>query len=874
MAMIMMMMMMMMMMMCPSARTCVSLTEASLEGVDPLLRSLRRRVRRVDADILAAVRRQSHGGSKAKMDLASATSAIKELQERVIDIKVKAEQSEEMVQEICRDIKKLDFAKKNLTATVLSLRRISMLATAVDQLESLATNRQYRDAAGLFQAVGQLNDHLEKFSSIARVVTLRNRFLEIKMLFRSHIFEDFATLFALSAESSNLGGGDFKAGYEDACIVIDAMDGQVRDELINSICNRELSQYSKIFATTGDTAKLDRTERRYAWLMKMLKDKSMQLDVFPRSWCVQEKLCTSFCKITKAALASILDTADSSGDIDVTGLLSALKGTLAFEKELEERFGSDAGMTRGGSLDFDDDDDDGMDYETGAAAVRRKYEMKRRERERAEASANGTGVPEGEQYTYKGLISKVFDKHMKPYVALERQTLMQTMNGLVDDETWEVEDDDENNVLQSAPLLFQHIKKSLKRCSALTRGKTLVNLMRVFQDVLRAYASRLEGKLPKTGSSMSALQGGDWHVKITNDEETIMCLIVNTAAYCFETVGQLSENVEKLLGDEEDAQISVDGEEDAFSAVMTRSLSTLVLGIETNMEAVLKAMVKVDFGTMDSVGDQSDFVGLFSTTINGSFPGIAKVLGANDFRFVCDKFGASFPIRYTQTIFKCRRINETGAQQLLLDTHTLKTVLLELPAMGGLDASRSSYGKGITREMTKAEALLKVIQSPPDHAAAMYQALLPEGTITEFQAVLDLKGLKKSEHQALVDSLTGRNSKAKASAPAKAGMQSSQQSSSQQRQAQQQQLQSNRTSESKFATQAAAVAMSGRSMMQQTSGSFKKLGASVTKLGQSVGDGAEGAASAMRKGFSTKGFRKLFAAGSGGSGSSNGSSKS
>ena len=63
--------------------------EASLDGVEPLLRSLRHRVRRVDRDILSAVRRQSHGGSKAKLDLASATKAIQELQERVIDIKLK-----------------------------------------------------------------------------------------------------------------------------------------------------------------------------------------------------------------------------------------------------------------------------------------------------------------------------------------------------------------------------------------------------------------------------------------------------------------------------------------------------------------------------------------------------------------------------------------------------------------------------------------------------------------------------------------------------------------------------------------------------------------------------------------------------------------
>jgi Vps53-like, N-terminal len=37
------------------------------------------------------------------------------------------------VQEICRDIRKLDHAKANLTATITAFRRLSMLVTAVGE---------------------------------------------------------------------------------------------------------------------------------------------------------------------------------------------------------------------------------------------------------------------------------------------------------------------------------------------------------------------------------------------------------------------------------------------------------------------------------------------------------------------------------------------------------------------------------------------------------------------------------------------------------------------------------------------------------------------------------------------------------------------
>lgn len=54
-------------------------------------------------------------------------TSLQELMYKVREIKSKAEQSETMVQEICRDIKKLDFAKKHITTTITALHRLTML---------------------------------------------------------------------------------------------------------------------------------------------------------------------------------------------------------------------------------------------------------------------------------------------------------------------------------------------------------------------------------------------------------------------------------------------------------------------------------------------------------------------------------------------------------------------------------------------------------------------------------------------------------------------------------------------------------------------------------------------------------------------------
>jgi hypothetical protein len=43
---------------------------------------------------------------------------------------------------------------------------------------------------------------------------------------------------------------------------------------------------------------------------------------------------------------------------------------------------------------------------------------------------------------------------------------------------------------------------------------------------------------------------------------------------------------------------------------------------------------------------------------------------------------SSFIPKFIQHIYKCKPVSTVGAEQLLLDTHMLKTVLLDLPSIG------------------------------------------------------------------------------------------------------------------------------------------------------------------------------------------------
>ena len=59
-------------------------------------------------------------------------------------IQEKAEKSEELVYDLCKDIKNLDTGKKNITFTVTALKKFIMMITAVHKLNENADIKNYK----------------------------------------------------------------------------------------------------------------------------------------------------------------------------------------------------------------------------------------------------------------------------------------------------------------------------------------------------------------------------------------------------------------------------------------------------------------------------------------------------------------------------------------------------------------------------------------------------------------------------------------------------------------------------------------------------------------------------------------------------------
>ena len=727
-----------------------------------------------------------------------------------------------MVVEICRDIKKLDFAKKNLTSTITALRRLGMLGACAGasagpsrrwgetcrtkglvsapahrpgplvrvrsvgcgpagrrgQPEAVPRRRQLAGGAvpralrvplpsshhlSTPQAVNQLSAHFESYKDIPRIGELRSKVTSIKNGLRTAVFDDF----------SRFGHGDEEASYSggelaDACLVVDALEPHVREELVATLCSRELGTYAQIFsASSGESSHLDKVDRRYAYIRRKIAEREAAWGVFPPTWRVGAIIVAALCKLTRAHVGEMLDTQASS---DVQGVLSALHRTLEFEKELDERFGGAHRAEHSDDEEGGDNDEDEFAPadEESAAALRRKYEKQRRQREHDAATGSKLGAMESAakeagRMSFRGTISGVFEGHLRGYVELEEKALVEGLEALLAAETWQADagamaNPDAPKVLSSASQVFLNIKKVLKRGSGLTRGSGLLALGLVFGRVLRLYAARLAQRLPKDSATF------------TDGDERVACFISHTAEYCRDTCAPLAESLGRMLEAPWAERLDFGPVEEEFNGLLTQALGVLAAGAETRLEQVLAAMLRCKWAELEAVGDQSEYVSQLNSTLQAYVPQLGALLGKTYFHFFCEKLAASFAPKFYAACFKCRRFNDAGAAQLLLDCHAIKQILLDVPTMGahgaggagdgadtllpqagGAHALPAGYAKLIGREMSKAESLLKVIQAPQEAVGDMFRQLLPDAGLPELRLVCELRGMKRTDAQALLE---------------------------------------------------------------------------------------------------------------------------
>ena len=289
-------------------------------------------------------------------DVLHARNAVLQLATRIKDVKEQAQKSEEAVLQITKDMKRLDFAKRHLQRTITALKRLHMLLHATEQLRvaAMITERQpvpnYRVASHLIDATRLLLGHFEGYmGSVPKMRQVRDAVGTLRGQLRQGIIKLFDEVGFPEEFRRETNNDDFDDNVEnsssleagppsslvqstlaDACLVIEALGPDPREEFITKFVSDHLEEYERMFNpspaaaaknkgpksfkkdVTTDTDKInpmsiDQVEKRFAWYRDKLRSLQQKFNnVFPPHWNMHYRLTASLLERTARHLKFVL----------------------------------------------------------------------------------------------------------------------------------------------------------------------------------------------------------------------------------------------------------------------------------------------------------------------------------------------------------------------------------------------------------------------------------------------------------------------------------------------------------------------------------------------------------------------------------------
>ncbi|KAK5992796.1 Thioredoxin reductase [Cladobotryum mycophilum] len=677
---------------------------STVSSISKASQTLKSHQNELSSDIHILETTQAYKPDSSLERMQSAQTELAQLFRKIETVRSRAIETEQNITSMTADIKRLDGTKRNLTLSMTALKRLQMLTTAYEQLRGLAKTRQYRECAGLLQAVLQLMKHFNSYRSIDQIATLSREVSELQRELLEQVCEDFEMAFAKADVAAR------KGMLVEACLVMDALGDAAKSRLISWYVNTELREYRQVFRGNDEAGNLDNIDRRYAWFKRTMKTHEDEHSmIFPTHWRVNEMLATSFCDGTRDDFKGILERSMRRTDgikIDVNLLLRCLQETLDFEQSLEKRFSNGA-----------------------------------------RASIDTLSSTEGKSHLFNGLISVAFEPYLSLWVeSQDKQLATMIPKYRVQPLIPPDEEFSPQAVMTSAIDLFHFYKLTLSQCAKLSTSDRLLDLSKTFAKYLDEYAQQVLLRiLQATGQQGPSVKD--------------VILVLNTADFWHINTNQLEENIKKRIDPDLGPRVDLSSQSDAFLGVASASVLALVHIVERECESVWREMRNTNWSTMDSAGDQSSYVGELVKHVNDKTEEILAVVAKVQYaRAFCDNLVDHLTTGFINNIVQCRPISEVGAQQMLVDKYALTKSFGSLLSYHNpsptQQAPSSAFVKRVEQCMNKMDPLLKTLQvrqSPPEGLVQAYLIHIADRSDTNFKKILELKGVRKPDQAHLIE---------------------------------------------------------------------------------------------------------------------------
>ncbi|EGY15662.1 uncharacterized protein VDAG_06826 [Verticillium dahliae VdLs.17] len=531
---------------------------------------------------------------------------------------------------------------------------------------------------------------------------------------------------------------------------------------IETVRSRAIETEQNITSMTADIKRLDGTKRNLTLSMTALKRLQMLTTAYEQlqghARTRQYRECASLLQ----AVLQLMKHFNSYRSIEQIATLSRgvseLQRTLLEQvcEDFELAFAKDEVSARRGTLveachvmdalgdaaGVEAHDVETLDFEHG---------LERRFADGPRASIDTLSSADDRASHFHGSISAAFEPYLSLWVESQDRQLAamipkyRSQPLLPEDEEFTPQ-----AVIPSAIELFHFYKLTLSQCAKLSTSDRLLDLAKTLAKYLDEYAQQvLLSFLSRGGAQGPPLQD--------------IVMVMNTADFWSTNANQLEENIRKRIDPEFRDRVDLSSQADAFLGVASAAVLALVRTVEHECAGAWREMRNTNWGAMESVGDQSSYVGELLRAVNGKAEAVLGLVVKQQYaRAFCDNLVDHLASAYIANIVQCKPVTEVAAEQMLLDKYVMTKAFEGLlsfhnrsgEAQAQAQAPPAGFVKRVAHTMNRIDPLLKTLQvrpSPPEGLVQAYLIHIADRSDVNFKKILDLKAVRKQDQAHLLE---------------------------------------------------------------------------------------------------------------------------